>query len=271
MSDSAPATARSVTLLGLEINSEDTVVDLGAGMGDACVFAGQVGADIIAVDYDRSLSDHIQGRMTDVPARSFRIVTCDFNAPPIPLEDGTASVVMAKEVMEHLRNPAGFLSELVRIGKPGAKYLITVPDPVSEDLLKLVATPDHWQEPHHINVFQHDELDGLVTDAGLEIVERSYCGFYGSFWWLLRMAIGSHYVPNHFTSGTPPQALQEWDSVWHALVSSEKGHEIGKMLDQLIPKSQVIVARKPERPASTRADKGGVFRRFGLGRSRQTA
>src|SRR5690349_17275109 len=113
-----------------EITSDDTVVDVGCGAGALCRCAGMVGADVIGIDIHPDLVADTIEMMRAVPARSFRGIVCD--SDPIPLPDATASVVISTEVLEHVDDPARFLAELVRIGKPGARYLFTVPDPASE-------------------------------------------------------------------------------------------------------------------------------------------
>src|SRR5437763_16277692 len=147
--------------------------------------------------------------MRDVPARAFRAIRCDCDAGPIPLPDGSASVVFAKEVMEHLDDPAGFLADLARIGRPGARYYLSVPDPVSESLLRVVAPESYWTKPGHIHVFPRDELDRMIEDAGLEIERRKYFGAYWSLWWCLRMAIGADQPPGR-PGDAPGPALADW-------------------------------------------------------------
>lgn len=230
-------------IFGLEIRSDDVVVDVGAGSGNDCMIAASIGAEVIALNIDRGELDRLADRMRGTPARSFRTIQLDCNAGPIPLPDGTASVVIAKEIMEHLDDPARFLGELARIGKPGARYLIAVPDASSESLLKLVAPPDFWQKPNHINIFEHDPLDRLLADAGLVVERRQYTGFYWAMLWTFRLAIGTDWFPGH--PGTPPSMLAAWDEVWKGLEAAPNGRAVIDRLDELVPKSQVVQARKP--------------------------
>src|SRR5262249_10570970 len=142
--------------------------------------------------------------MRDFP-RSWTGIHSDCD--PIPLEDGCATVVVASEVMEHVDDPARFLAELARIGKPSARYLISVPDPASESLMRIVAPDWYWKRPYPQHVFDHRQLDSLIRAAGLEIVARHHVGFYDALWWTFRMALGAE-------PGEPaPQAalLQAWE------------------------------------------------------------
>ena len=48
-------------------------------------------------------------------------------------------------------------------------YLLTVPDPVGESLQKKLAPDLYWRTPNHLRVFERDEFDRLVIEAGLTI------------------------------------------------------------------------------------------------------
>src|SRR6516162_1036833 len=153
-------------LKGFPIGAADTVVDVGCGEGSSSDFAAQCGATVYAVDIDAEAIDAVQRRMKGrkLP-RPFHTVQSDAN--PLPLEDGVATHVLAQEVMEHVDDPRQFLAELVRIGRPGARYLLSVPDPASESLQKALAPEIYWRKPNHLRVFARDEFDRLVRSAGL--------------------------------------------------------------------------------------------------------
>jgi hypothetical protein len=120
--------------------------------------------------------------------------------------------------------------------------LISVPDPASEALMRTVAPPCYFQKPGHIHVFERGELDRLVHSAGLQIENRVSYGFYWSLWWTLRWTTGIHYAPG--SAEPPPPVLGHWDRTWQALLATEEGRQAVHALDQAIPKSQVLMARK---------------------------
>ena len=117
---------------GLVISSDDVVVDVGCGDGLTARFCAGRGASIIVTDIDPIKVQATERSLAGIAARSVRAMVSDSN--PLPIEDGTASVVVSTEVLEHVDDPAQFLSELVRIGRSGARCLLTVPDPVAEAL-----------------------------------------------------------------------------------------------------------------------------------------
>lgn len=226
---------------GMAIGPRDTVADVGCGDGTVCAYAGRQGADVIGIDIDE-VAVRVAGEvMRGVPARSWRGVVSDCD--PIPLPDASASVVIATEVLEHVDDPPRFLAELVRIGRPGARYVISVPDPASEAVLRVVAPGWYWEKPFHRHVYEHDVLDGLVRAAGLGVEARASRGFSQSLWWAFRMALGAEV--NAPTPDAP--LLRHWEAAWAALLDTPRGPQVAEALDRLVPKSQVLLARKPGR------------------------
>jgi SAM-dependent methyltransferase len=226
-------------LTDFPIGATDTVVDVGCGEGSSSEFAAQCGATVYAVDIDAQAIDSVRRRMKALKLpRPFHAVVSDAN--PLPLEDGIATHVLAQEVMEHVDDPRQFLAELVRIGRPGARYLLSVPDPASESLQKALAPDIYWRKPNHLRVFARDDFDRLVRDAGLEIERRTHYSFFWSMWWVLfwcdkgGFAFGS--------PGTP--VLSHWNKTWAALLKMPNGANIKQALDEFMPKSQILIARK---------------------------
>lgn len=227
---------------GFPIGADDVVVDVGCGEGDACVFAGGLGAEVIATDFDPVVIDRIERRMQGVGARSFRALLS--NSDPLPLPDSCADVVICTEVAEHVDDPRRFLAELARVGRPGARYLITVPDPASEEVMRRVAPDWYWQAPYHRHVYGPGQLDALLQEVGLSIVAGGSQGFYWSMWWLFRMAMDPRPLDPEPEAGP----FRHWEAAWAALAETPRGADLAKALDGVLPKSQVRIARKPVAP-----------------------
>jgi SAM-dependent methyltransferase len=223
---------------GLEITPQDIVVDIGCGEGGACVQAGKSGAEVVGIDIDPICIERADEAMRGGRARSWKGLVSDCN--PIPLPDGYASVVLCTEVLEHVDDPVRLLAELWRIGRPGAYYLLSVPDPTSEFLMRGVAPPWYWKTPYHVRVFEREEFEGAIRAAGFTIVEQARVGFYHSMWWTFRMALGAS--RNEATPGGP--LLENWDRAWEALGHAPGGKRLAEDLDALVPKSQTVLAVK---------------------------
>lgn len=222
---------------GFDVRPADTVIDVGCGDGaGATAFLAQQGAEVLATDVDQSVLDITRRRLQNSPARAYETILSDSN--PLPIDDHRASRVVCMEVMEHVPDPERFMAELVRIGQPGAKYLLTVPDPASENVQKAVAPEIYWQEPNHLRIFSHDAFSDLVEGAGLTIERRFSRGFYWSVWWAMFWSCNQEF-------GDPEEApLKHWTLSWHALISTPGGKRIKDALDAQLPKSQGIIAVK---------------------------
>ncbi|PRC93967.1 class I SAM-dependent methyltransferase [Solimicrobium silvestre] len=221
---------------GFLIDADDVVVDVGCGDGGSALFCANRGAHVIFADIDPDKVAATTHRLAGTPARCIQGVVSDAN--PLLLGDGVASKVISMEVLEHVDDTAQFLSELVRIGKPGAQYLITVPDPVAEQLQVGLAPDVYFQKPNHVRIIQRDEFEKMVTDAGLVIESHSYYGFYWSIWWMF------FWVCKVDLSNPQHPLLNSWARTWEALSDQPMGDQLRKSMNALMPKTQVIVARK---------------------------
>jgi SAM-dependent methyltransferase len=224
---------------GLPIAAEDVVVDVGCGDGGYLAFCADRGAHVVGIDLDEAALQRTRSRVADLPARAQ-----DFHVAPaesLPLPDGFATVVLCTEVLEHVADPAAVLAELNRIGAPGARYLITVPDALQERLQQPIADDYYFQPPNHIRIIERDELPALVQSAGLEVLSQDSYGFFWSIWWALFWGCDTPLDnPQH-------PALDHWTAAWAELIKSDKGRAVKAELDRFLPKSQIVLARKPVR------------------------
>lgn len=223
---------------GFVISAEDSVLDIGCGDGGFTLFSGRRGAEVFVADIDPGNIEKAVSRLRETAARAVHPLVTDAN--PIPLPDARVNKVVAMEVLEHVDDPAAFLAELVRVGRPGAQYLISVPDAVSEYVQQGIASPTYFQKPNHIHIFEREQFAQLVCDAGLSIEEHTYYGFYRTLWWLFFWASGQDSL-----DGSDHPLIQRWDNTWSALLALPQGQKVKAALDEIMPKSQIIVARKP--------------------------
>ena len=221
---------------GFTIKAEDSVIDVGCGDGGHSSFAAFQGAEVFATDIDAAKVEKTRQVLEKSKASSFEAVASDSN--PLPVEDGRFSKVICTEVLEHVPDPEQFISELVRVGRPGAQFLLTVPDPASENLQKDLAPPCYWEAPNHLRIFSHEDFESLVTSAGLVVENKIFCGFYWSMWWVLFWASDQQF-------GEPEgPILSNWSATWDAVLQSDKAEQLKRVLDHHLPKNQMIVARK---------------------------
>lgn len=236
-------------LKGFAITADDTLLDVGCGEGVATLFAVRQGASVIFTDSEH---DKVRELARQVAAQSDKpnlgLVS---NSLPLPLADGCASKVVCMEVLEHIDQPEPFMAELVRMGRPGALYLLSVPSPVGEHLQKGIAPASYFQSPNHVQIFSPERFAALVEDAGLVIEHRQATGFFWVmgmiFFWASERAAGRDLggaVRDRIQAPYPP-LMESWAKTWQDLLAQPDGLAIKQMLDRFMPKSQVIIARKP--------------------------
>ncbi|WEJ72386.1 class I SAM-dependent methyltransferase [Pseudomonas sp. PSE14] len=239
---------------GFAIGPEDVVLDVGCGGGGATLFCARQGASVIFTDSEAEKVEALAGKVGETPARAARGIVSD--SLPLPLDDATASRIVALEMLEHVEQPGAILSELNRVGQPGALYFLSVPAPQSETLQRGVAPDSHFQPPNHINVFSEADFGALVREAGLEIVSRHAYGFFWTLWmmiyWTTGKADGQSFEGATHDLLAPPYSplLEEWSQLWLKTISLPGGELLREKLDAALPKTQIILARKPVVPGA---------------------
>lgn len=234
---------------GFPISASDSVLDVGCGAGGATLFCANRGARVVFTDVVAEKIEALRARVAQTQARQSEGFVSD--SLPLPVADASMSRVISMEVLEHVEDPAAFLRELTRVGQPGALYLLAVPDPVGENMQKGFAPSYYFERPNHIHIFTREEFGCLVTDAGLEIVSRDSFGFFWTFWMFLYWSLAKHAGmelegTSHDVVQPPyPPLLNDWAKLWHQVIKMPEAAPMKQALDQLLPKSQVIIARKP--------------------------
>ena len=226
---------------GVKIRSTDTVVDVGCGEAGFIDFCARQSAEVIFIDQDKGRLAVTEERIKESPARAYRAIISDCD--PIPLADATADVVICMEVLEHVRSPSNFLSELVRIAKPGAQLVITVPDARSEILVGATAPDYYFDEPGHVRIFSSEEFRELLVDAGLQVEREHYMGCFWSMYLALSWLTAEH--DGNLPLDNPHPITEHWTKLWSAIQEHPRGGLIRHALNDLIPRTHAIVACKP--------------------------
>lgn len=233
---------------GFAISPDDVVVDVGCGLGGNSLFCANQGAYVIFTDPDADKVHALQSRMENSSARGWDGHVSD--SSPLPIADNTATRVILSEVLEHVEHPAKLMAEVVRIAQPGALFFLSVPDAEGERLQKKVAPDAHFKAPNHIHIFERIQFTELVQNAGLTILHHELYGFYWSIWmtlyWATASTSGENAKEATHENLEPPfhPLLEDWSKVWQHVIRLPEGNQIRQALDQILPKNQIIIARK---------------------------
>jgi SAM-dependent methyltransferase len=196
-----------------------------------------MGAQVIATDIDPQAVARTEKTLKRSGATDYRVEMSDSN--PLPVADAACTRIVCLEVLEHVDSPQQLMSELVRVAKPGALFLLAVPDERSEAIQQTLAPPAYWAKPNHVRIFSQADFGGLVEQAGLVIEDRQFKSFFWAMWWTLFWAANQEFGERE------QPVLYHWSQTWNELLKSKGGDQIAQKLDGLMPKSQVIIARKP--------------------------
>ena len=131
------------------------VLDLGCRYG-ALTRAYLEGNSVVGVDVDTNALETaaslgIETRFADVEE-------------PLPFESGGFDVVVAGELLEHLRDPDAVVAEAGRVLKPGGRFVGSVPNffRLRNRLAMLVGRPlDH--DTTHLHIFDEAAIRRLMT------------------------------------------------------------------------------------------------------------
>jgi SAM-dependent methyltransferase len=132
------------------------VLDLGCRYG-ALTRAYAEGNDVVGVDVDRdALAEAaklgIETRWADVEQR-------------LPFEEESFDVVVAGELLEHVRDPERLVAEARRLLRPGGRLVGSVPNAFRLlNRLRFLAGLPPERDPTHLHMFTSRDVEALLKD-----------------------------------------------------------------------------------------------------------
>ena len=161
---------RRALLLG-EARAGERVLDLGCGAGRFVAALRDAGADPVGVE----LADGaLERARRNVPGADLRAMTDE-----IPLEDSSVDLVWCSEVLEHVPDTAGLLSEARRVLRTGGRLLVTTPshDLPRRALLALARFDTHFDPlGQHVRFYSRRSLARVLATFAFEEVHVSSIG-----------------------------------------------------------------------------------------------
>jgi 2-polyprenyl-3-methyl-5-hydroxy-6-metoxy-1,4-benzoquinol methylase len=157
-------------MLLAERSAAGVLADIGCGSGNlwrelGASFSRWIGVD--AVRYEAVPQD-------------VEFIPADLDRLPLPLADGSADVVAAVEVIEHLENPRAFCRELIRVARPGGWVVVTTPNQLSLLSLLTLFVKQRFSAfqdssyPAHITALLEADLRRIARECALEQIEVRY-------------------------------------------------------------------------------------------------
>jgi SAM-dependent methyltransferase len=135
-----------------------TVLDLGCRYG-ALTQAYLAGNTVIGVDVDRDA-------LAQAAKLGIETHWADIEQA-LPFGDERFDVVVAGELLEHVRDPAGVVGEARRVLRPGGTLVGSVPNAYRlKNRLRYLAGRSPESDPTHLHMFSPSDLRGLLHEFG---------------------------------------------------------------------------------------------------------
>jgi 2-polyprenyl-3-methyl-5-hydroxy-6-metoxy-1,4-benzoquinol methylase len=132
----------------------DTALDVGCGLGIQTGWLEAKGYEVTSIDIQPVYP---------------RALVVDANRP-LPFATESYSVVWCTEVIEHLRDPATSVGEMLRVLKPAGLLVLTTPNSrcwIYRVMAWLGAPPEETQNPAHTHFFAEADIRTLVPGAAV--------------------------------------------------------------------------------------------------------
>ncbi len=131
------------------------VLEAGCGEGYGADLIASAARRVIAVDYDAAAVAHVRARYP-------RVQVVAANLASLPLPDASVDVVVNFQVIEHLWDQPQFVTECLRVLRPGGLLLMSTPNRVT-----FSPGRDTPVNPFHTRELNAAELAELLTDGGV--------------------------------------------------------------------------------------------------------
>ena len=137
------------------------VLEAGCGEGYGADLIAAAARTVTAVDYDAATVAHVRARYP-------RVEVLAANLASLPAADSSVDVVVNFQVIEHLWDQPQFITECLRVLRPGGSLLISTPN-------RITFTPgsDTPVNPFHTRELNAAELRELLTDGGFVVQSMS--------------------------------------------------------------------------------------------------
>jgi len=164
-----------------DVQPGEKALDVATGTGNTAIALSVAGAEVTGLDVSPKMLQMAQGRAEE-EGQTIRFV--EGSAEAIPFEDATFDLVTARHAPHHFRDVAKFLAEVVRVLKPGGRFVMSDGISPTEESKPWF---DRWQtlrDRSHWTNRTVDEWRVLAQEAGLTWTRDTLVPYRLEFpWW----------------------------------------------------------------------------------------
>lgn len=156
----------------------------------------------------------------------------------LPFKDDAFDTVICSEVMEHIPDDQAAARELVRVAKPGADVVVTVPRFWPEKICWLLAEDYSHANQGHIRIYRKKTLIRLLEENGLTYQGCHHAHSLHSPYWWLKCLVGPT------DSQHPAVRLYHRFLVWDIMEKPALTRLMDGLLNPVLGKSLVLYFKK---------------------------
>jgi ubiquinone/menaquinone biosynthesis C-methylase UbiE len=176
-----------ILMRALNINKEQTVLDIGCGAGIFSAEMAKVAKKAYGMDYSETNIRAVRNRYSAIKNLEFKVG----DATKLPFEDNYFDAILATELIEHVEDDNAFVRECQRVLKKGGVLAVTTPctnPTISVDWFRRLGAGIHIDRDfgHKRAGYTKKELYGILTKHGLKPVYAEYYDqLFGEIAWVI--------------------------------------------------------------------------------------
>ena len=157
----------------------------------------------------------------------------------LPFADESFDLVVCAEVLEHIVNHHQAVGELVRVLKPDADLVVSVPRAWPERICWRLAPDYSRANGGHVRIYTRRSLLALLAAAGLEPWACHHAHALHSPYWWLKCLVGPQRTDMRIVG------LYHRLLVWDMMAKPALTRWLERLLNPVLGKSLVVYLRKP--------------------------
>ena len=167
-----PGHDRDLVLAATELAPDDTVLDVACGPGVATCDLAEVAHHATGIDITPAMIEQANELQR---TRGLTNLTWNVAAvPPLPFPDDSFSLVYTRHSFHHFPDPLSVLTEMVRACKTDGRVVVVDVFMSTPQQAKSFNHMEKLRDPSHVRALLLDELEELLSVAGLRNVKTLF-------------------------------------------------------------------------------------------------